>query len=180
MRSAVAGIFAMLCALGACNRVHRADRDLQPAPVDEQAVALTAIEKMRVAFNAGNCKSIYEDAAAWFRSNEREPDWNRECGEMRVKLGAWRRVEVNWQSFEKGGGAAYAEGTGQFDAGSRALYLGWARGSDGSARLFQFSMQRQGAWVSFPSNYGSMDRYRDMPMDIPVRQPISMPVVPRR
>jgi hypothetical protein len=178
MRSAVTAL-AMFCALSACNRAHRADRDLQPAPVDEQAAALAAIEKMRVAFNAGNCKSIYDDAAAWFRANEREPDWDRECSEMRTKLGLWQRVDVKWNSFEKGRGAVYAESTGQFDAGSRALYMGWARGSDGNARLFQFSIQQQGAWASFPSNPGSMDRYRDAPMDIPVR-PIAMPQFPQR
>ena len=176
MRSAVAAV-GLVFALGACHRAHRADDEL---PAGEKTAAVQAIEKLRVAFNGGDCKSIYEDAAAWFRTNEREPDWDRECAEMRKRLGGWQRADVSDHSFEKGGGAAYAEITGQFDAGAHAMYLGWVRGTDGSARLSQFSMQESGAWMSFPTVHGSIDRYRDVPMDIPMRRPIAMPVVPPR
>jgi hypothetical protein len=132
---------------------------------------------MRTAFNAGNCHSIYANAGAWFRANERQPDWERECGNMRKRLGSWQSTDLNDPTFEEAGRAVYAETTAHFDAGPRAIYVGWVS-SGGNAKLFLLTIQEAGAWVSFPSNPGSMERYRDAPMDVPVR-PTAMPQFPR-
>jgi hypothetical protein len=99
--------------------------------------ALERVERMRAAYNRGECAGIYEEASQPFRLLESREDWLAECELIRASLGEWRSFDA--KRAETGhaievhvsGRAVFARGEGQLqttwviEAGGARLFSLW-------------------------------------------------------
>jgi hypothetical protein len=126
-----------------------------------EALALTGVNRLREAYNRGDCKSIFDEADLVFQLRESQQAWLTECEEMRRKLGYWPGFPARLEhgpgvplSIVVYGEATFASGSWRtpvclatvwhFDHGRAELFsLFWAAGKSTPLGSSPFKWQRR-------------------------------------
>ena len=153
--------------MAACYSHDRPGRDALGTPVDEgqRTLAVDAVNGLRDAFNNGSCQSIYEQAAASFRTQSL-PQWMSQCRELNEKLGSWQSFGVS-RAVRYGGRRSdvvvYVGGVARFAKESTELKVAWLL-KNGHTQLMRISLrQNQGTWVQIPPMQLPPGRFWDPP-----------------
>jgi hypothetical protein len=121
----------------------------QPATEQQKILMAAAINKLRNAFSAGACQSIYDEAVRPFHS-QTEVDWLYECNQLRESLGTWRRFEVqSTMSYGPSKQIVLVEGSAEFAKTNRGLGITWLF-DGGAPKLFFLSLEEHGRWREIP------------------------------
>lgn len=104
-----------------------------------RAWAVDAVERMREAFNRGECASIYDEASEPFRRLEARQDWLTDCEQIRGTLGVWRSLRTRSASARQGF-EAHVDGTAVSAGGECRLQTTWTL-ENGHVRLFSLCLQ---------------------------------------
>jgi hypothetical protein len=154
-RSRVPGALVSIAFLlmAACSH-DRAGKDPLDIPVDEGQRTLTvdAVNGLRDAFNSGACQSIYEQAAAHFRTQSLQ-EWMSQCKDLKETLGSWQSFSAHLAERCGGGPSVVivcAGGNARFAKRIAQVDVAWLL-DKGRTQLMWISLKKgQGAWVVIP------------------------------
>jgi hypothetical protein len=157
--------------MAACHSQDRTAKDALGTPVDERqrTLAVDAVDGLRDAFNSGSCQSIYDLAAAHFRTQSLE-EWISQCRELNENLGSWQTFSAS--SAQKCGGGPSAvilcvRGSARFAKGIKEVDVAWLL-DNGRAKLMWISLRRsQGTWVQIPPWRGPGQLWDPPPPTLP-------------
>ena len=165
MNRSIRLVWAMVLLLAGCGRGSETlTGDLGPLGEEQGKLATDAVTRVREAFNAGACQSIYEGAAEFFRSRE-QGRWQSECERLRERLGQWQSFEV--RETVRCGGTPTAvivcvDGQGVFTTGTHRMEMAF-QCERGQARLFWLGFEDSNQWRQIPPLPPSPNRRFDPP-----------------
>jgi hypothetical protein len=122
----------------------------RPASKQQEALAISEVDKLRRQFNENACQMIFHDAT-FANGAYLQKDWLDDCARFREDLGKWSTFVPN--SVIRCGGPGRIvciEGLAQFEKGTDTIELGWLLGR-GSARLLFLVVHGTNGPMQIPS-----------------------------
>ena len=120
--AALAAVPLVLGPLSGCNNTPK--RAVAEVDNQHQRLAISGIEKLRQALNAGECESIYDAAIDDFRRSEEKQDWLTKCGRIRDKWGRWDAFTAAYW-YKPDDIAVAVEGRAAFQKGDCSIHVVW-------------------------------------------------------
>jgi hypothetical protein len=172
MARATATFVAVLLVLGtACTGDRRTAQTPVDMPVDapQRILALDAVNALRDSFNTASCQSIYDQAAAFFRTQASE-QWIGQCNGLQEGLGSWQSFRV--QGFQRCGSPEVivcVGGVAGFSKDEKEMKVA-LRLDHGHAQLAWLRLrQSQNVWVEIPPRLQHR-RFQDPPPRPPLNR----------
>jgi hypothetical protein len=156
--------------LAVCNSHGRSAKDplnFLKIPVDEgqRTLALDAVNGLRDAFNKGSCLSIYEQAAAHFRTQSLE-EWMSQCKELEENLGSFQSFSASSVGRCSGGPPPIMVclgGAARFAKGIKEVHVAWLLDNGRTQLMWIALKQNQGTWMQIPPWRGLQHPMFDTP-----------------
>jgi hypothetical protein len=132
-------VYALLFTLAGCGSPDKpqplAGPQLHSA---RRALAFTALEAMRAAFNRGECGAIFDDADPIFRRLQTKEEWVSNCEVIRNRLGSWNSFTGDFHEALDAPLTVALRGQAAFAKGACRMNTTWHIDS-GRFRLFSFA-----------------------------------------
>ena len=139
---------ALLCALPLCILAGCGEQPLNAPTAREQPVA-RALDELRIAFNKGECASIFDNAHLAPRLLQPKQDWLIDCQRMRDGLGSWLSFDVSFHESLDAPLTVTVAGHAVFENGVHRVSTAW-QFENGSPRLFRLLIDTGSKKVILP------------------------------
>jgi hypothetical protein len=124
---------------------------------EQRRLAEQGVSKLQVAWNRGECASIYDEGDGYFRRNQLRDKWLRQCVELREHLGLWQSFQVRDGAVWPVGavGIVWVEGTADFAGGQHTVRADFKL-DNATAKLFHLQFELDGKLLQIPGYSGRL------------------------